>query len=338
MYSDVHRHNFGFQKLIDHLMERKEVERDGAIGSYAYSLSASGRCIAGVCAAWQDAYDASRGFNFGRPFWAWSPITWLPNAIPRTWASLPAQPWDPAQRVVVLVDSKEPKPEVQKRQLGICCAGVRYRVETLITGDFMFLLEPEAESNSDPLGGKRVLPVVIERKTPSDLTASLNEGRYDSQIHKMVASEIALKVYLVEGDLSKVTLEQHDHLDKLAAVQGFHVIYTKNGWKTALTLGQIARLLNEAVKSGAISPASLPTMDEVGWRIVWGVRAAAAAVAEGVAAAEEEREAAAAEEVVDAKAKVTNIAGAVTTRRRTEAVASRSQPALPTVCRASCSW
>lgn len=200
------------------------------------------------------------------------------------------------------------------------------------------LLEPEAESNSDPLGGKRVLPVVIERKTPSDLTASLNEGRYDSQIHKMVASEIALKVYLVEGDLSKVTLEQHDHLDKLAAVQGFHVIYTKNGWKTALTLGQIARLLNEAVKSGAISPASLPTMDEVGWRIVWGVRAAAAAVAEGVAAAEEEREAAAAEEVVDAKAKVTNIAGAVTTRRRTEAVASRSQPALPTVCRASCSW
>ena len=240
MYSDVHRGFSGFEQTINSLLEKTEIERDGAVGSYAYSLSPSGRTIAGVCAAWQETLDAAtRSSLLARPHWAWAPAAWDPT---RSCWETPAQPWATAQRVVVLVDNREPKPGLEHKLTSLCCEGVRYREETLATGDFLFLLEPAAEGNDSPLGGKRVLPVIIERKTPSDLASSLEDNRYQSQIRKMVASGLAIKVYLVEGKIDDLTPEQQTLLDELATTKGFHIVYTTNGWKTALTLGQIARL------------------------------------------------------------------------------------------------
>ena len=221
--------------------------------------------MAAVCAAWQETLDAAtRSSLLARPHWAWAPVAWDPT---RSCWETPAQPWATAQRVVVLVDNREPKPGLEHKLTSLCCEGVRYREETLATGDFLFLLEPAAEGNDSPLGGKRVLPVIIERKTPSDLASSLEDNRYQSQIRKMVASGLAIKVYLVEGKIDDLTPEQQALLDELATTKGFHIVYTTNGWKTALTLGQIARLLNEGVISGSLQPSALPTMDEITTRV-----------------------------------------------------------------------
>ena len=77
----------------------------------------------------------------------------------------------------------------------------RYREEDLSrsTGDFLYLCEPPSAAAAGPLGCKLVLPVLIERKTPTDFLHSLADSRFARQLRKMNASGLARKVYLMEG-------------------------------------------------------------------------------------------------------------------------------------------
>jgi hypothetical protein len=80
-----------------------------------------------------------------------------------------------------------------------------------LLSQFLFLIEPPGATADSPVGSKRVLPVVIERKTivkgrngksAGDLQASLESDRFYSQVERMNRSRLTHKVYLVEGDHS----------------------------------------------------------------------------------------------------------------------------------------
>ena len=139
-----------------------------------------------------------------------------------------------------------------------------YERGQLKTGDFFFLLRRAGEPD-------RVLPVVLERKTWSDLHASIyDDERFVSQTRKMVRCGLPLKVFLVEGDhvasqtteLGKRIPELTARLDELACLRGFHVVLTRNHHKTVIILGQIARLLHAMTSDGRIDEASCPTFDD----------------------------------------------------------------------------
>ena len=139
-----------------------------------------------------------------------------------------------------------------------------YERGQLKTGDFFFLLRRAGEPD-------RVLPVVLERKTWSDLHASIHDDdRFVSQTRKMVRCGLPLKVFLVEGDhvaspttyLGKRIPDLTARLDELACLRGFHVVFTRNHHKTVIILGQIARLLHAMTSDGRIDEASCPTFDD----------------------------------------------------------------------------
>tara|TARA_B100000795_G_scaffold27036_1_gene17960 strand:- start:464 stop:778 length:315 start_codon:yes stop_codon:yes gene_type:complete len=95
-----------------------------------------------------------------------------------------------------------------------------------------------------------VLPVVLERKTWSDLHASIYEvnPRFESQKQKMLRCGLPLKVYLVEGEHVKCgwkgvpggdvayAADLFARLDELACLRGFHVVLTHNHHKTIVIL------------------------------------------------------------------------------------------------------
>ena len=95
-----------------------------------------------------------------------------------------------------------------------------------------------------------MLPVVLERKTWSDLHASIYEvnPRFESQKQKMLRCGLPLKVYLVEGEHVKCgwkgvpggdvayAADLFARLDELACLRGFHVVLTHNHHKTIVIL------------------------------------------------------------------------------------------------------
>ena len=94
-----------------------------------------------------------------------------------------------------------------------------------------------------------MLPVVLERKTWSDLHASIyKDDRFESQKQKMLRCGLPLKVYLVEGEHVKCgwkgvpggdvayAADLFARLDELACLRGFHVVLTHNHHKTIVIL------------------------------------------------------------------------------------------------------
>ena len=81
-----------------------------------------------------------------------------------------------------------------------------------------------------------MLPVVLERKTWSDLSSSVGDGRFESQSQKMLRCGLPLKVYLVEGDHVNEMKEHAARLDELACLRGFHLVLTHNHHKTIVIL------------------------------------------------------------------------------------------------------
>ena len=289
-----------FESTITSLMEKGQIDRENTTDGYRFASSSSGRTIAQVVATFQDAVDAaSAAASLRAPAFAFTGREWDPFA--KQWKPHPVPPWHPRHRVVLLVDTQEPREHLSNWLLnvGVMKDG-RYREEDLSrsTGDFLYLCEPPSAAAAGPLGDKLVLPVLIERKTPTDFLHSLADSRFARQLRKMNASGLARKVYLMEGfqyrDRSSKWCEiwKHDeamaHLDELALLHGFHVVHTANGWKTALILGQIARWLNNQICDGALDPdASCGTLDALKARVEGGRTAVGLAAALAVEVAEE---------------------------------------------------
>ncbi len=272
-----------FESTINELMRRQQVDRENTANGYRFSSSTSGRTIAQVCATFLDASDAANSAaSLQRPSYSWPGIEW--DLTAKNWKPMHTPQWHALHRVVVLVDTQEPREKLKNWLLDVgVIKGGRYRELDLSrsTGDFLFLTEPPSAASDSALGGKRVLPVVIERKTPSDLLHSLEGSRFARQLRKMNASGLGRKVYLVEGFQYRDRhnkwrdLWSHDmamgKLDELALLHGFHVVHTKDAWKTALILGQITRWLNQQLCNGAIDPdASCCTLDQLKARVEGG--------------------------------------------------------------------
>ena len=161
------------------------LQREGDGDSVKYmpdERNAKAKVFYTVLSAWQDALDDARHeAALGPPRWAWAP------AYGRD-SEMPTRPFC----VRLVADSREPKPDLdaQLRDIGIKQPHMNRELKV---GDFLFVIEKENES-------PRVLPVVVERKTWSDLSASLIDGRWQNQTAKMERCGLTSKVYLVEGD------------------------------------------------------------------------------------------------------------------------------------------
>jgi ERCC4-type nuclease len=77
--------------------------------------------------------------------------------------------------------------------------------------------------------------LIIERKTVRDLTASIKDGRYEEQSHRLNGNELANHniVYLIEGGVSKDRQMVFSAIFSLNYYKGFSVIRTMSLEETA---------------------------------------------------------------------------------------------------------
>lgn len=152
MYSDTHgasNYFSGFTHTLEELCNATPpmVEREGtrdANGGYRYFLSVTGRNIAHVSAAYQDAVDAAQRQSPRQPpTFSWRAREW--DAANDRWADETPPPWHASHRVVVLVDSREPDEHTRMmlQDIGVA-SGVHYRKETLDVGDVRTPRPPNA--------------------------------------------------------------------------------------------------------------------------------------------------------------------------------------------------
>ena len=113
----------------------------------------------------------------------------------------------------------------------------------------------------DPTQGRDI--VIFERKTLSDLAASIRDGRYKEQSFRLIETAAATGfnthhiVYIIEGDLSRYD-ERHSQITKTALqsamvsllyYKGFSVIRTMNVGETA---DFILHFADKVAKEGAL--------------------------------------------------------------------------------------
>ena len=124
------------------------------------------------------------------------------------------------------------------------------KTETLPIGDIIIFNE---ETNSSEL--------YIERKSISDLLASIKDGRYEEQSYRLngLNHHNHNVIYLIEGDVNKVNrFKESNHMEKLTIYsaifslnyyKGFSVIRTFNMEETAIFLcNSLAKLNKERNK------------------------------------------------------------------------------------------
>ena len=257
-----------FESLAGQLELHKELlvkQGDGDAVMYSTSYNVKSRAFLTLLVAWFDALEAARRNDatlVRPPPWAWAPAYGCTQTLSRTPSG-----WS----LHLLVDSNEPSPDIDEslHAIGI---PTQSRKATLWTGDFLFeLKKPGSES--------KLLPIVIERKTWSDLKNSISgqgDDRYVNQTEKMVRCGLACKVYLVEGDVTAQLEQYESHLDALV-MRGFHVVFTRNHFKTINMLGQLMRLFRQMLLDGRIGVGSCMTLE------AFNARSASGAVDAGAA-------------------------------------------------------
>lgn len=218
-----------FESLVGVLELNKELlvkQGNGDSVMYSTSFDVKSRAFLSLLVAWFDALEAARRNDATMvrpPPWAWAPAYDCTEALSRTPSG-----WS----LHLLVDSRETSPDIDEslRAIGI---PTQSRKADLWTGDFLFELR---KPGSEP----KLLPIVIERKTWSDLDQSIKakggDDRYVTQTAKMVRCGLACKVYLVEGDVTTQLAQYEAYLDALA-MRGFHVLFTRNHFKCAPSSG-----------------------------------------------------------------------------------------------------
>jgi len=125
------------------------------------------------------------------------------------------------------------------------------RVETLPIGDVII-----SDSNNNDL-------VIIERKTVNDLLASIVDGRYEEQSHRLSGSEINNHniIYLIEGDINKINRFKDNSSNKttfyssifsLNYYKGFSVQRTFSIEETALFICNTVYKLKKGIEEKKI--------------------------------------------------------------------------------------
>jgi hypothetical protein len=99
--------------------------------------------------------------------------------------------WVGDRQIVLLVDQRE---GAGGRGLATLCAelkraGITHETHTLPTADYLFVLREKGDTSID---NGMVLPLMVERKTTTDLAESIRDNRMATQSQKMRAAEHAL--------------------------------------------------------------------------------------------------------------------------------------------------
>lgn len=121
--------------------------------------------------------------------------------------------------------------------------------EQLDVGDFQFIESVESESEPEKIEKIEKI-LIVERKTYADLAASLRDGRYAEQKHRLQSAGFRMKAYIWEGEyptknINNVTPEVFDSLQYSALRDGFHIFYTKNTKHTASLLLRLQTKLHD---------------------------------------------------------------------------------------------
>ena len=119
-----------------------------------------------------------------------------------------------SEKLPLIVDSREKKFVRQ----WLWKKGIRYNVEALKTGDYLFY-----DDNRD-------VRILVERKTVSDLVGSFRSGRLKDQMKRM--SEEAVPILLITGDPKE--LERYVKIDKNIVSKIMSDAVVKFGFKSVI--------------------------------------------------------------------------------------------------------
>jgi ERCC4-type nuclease len=159
----------------------------------------------------------------------------------------------PKNKAATTKATPKPKP----KSLGVSTINHEIRSERLPIGDIILY---------DPRQGQQKDIVIFERKTLSDLAASIRDGRYKEQSFRLIESAASTGfnthhiVYIIEGDLARYD-ERHTQITKTAIqsamvsllyYKGFSVIRTMNVGETA---DFILHFADKVAKEGPLSVA-----------------------------------------------------------------------------------
>ena len=154
--------------------------------------------------------------------------------------------------MIIKVDNRESEILTQIKQLVLFIPifkQIKIVTENLPLGDFII-----ADETEDKL--------IIERKTITDLLASIKDGRYDEQSYRLngLKHHNHNIIYLIEGDVNKVNRFKSDNKpEKLTAYsamfslnyfKGFSVFRTFTMEETALMICNMAYKLEKGIASG----------------------------------------------------------------------------------------
>jgi ERCC4-type nuclease len=156
-----------------------------------------------------------------------------------------------------------PKPKLKPtpKSLGVSIINHEIRSERLPIGDIILY---------DPRQGQQKDIVIFERKTLSDLAASIRDGRYKEQSFRLIETAAARGfnthhiIYIIEGDLARYD-ERHTQITKTALqsaivsllyYKGFSVIRTMNVGETA---DFILHFADKVTKEGPLFIADMTT-------------------------------------------------------------------------------
>jgi ERCC4-type nuclease len=155
--------------------------------------------------------------------------------------------------MIIKVDNRENELLAQIKQLVLFIPifkQIKIVTENLPLGDFIIADEKEDK-------------IIIERKTITDLLASIKDGRYDEQSYRLngLNHHNHNIIYLIEGDVNKASnrFKSDNKTDKLTAYsamfslnyfKGFSVFRTFTMDETALMICNMAFKLEKSVTSG----------------------------------------------------------------------------------------
>lgn len=122
----------------------------------------------------------------------------------------------------MLIDTREIRSRRDRSYIHaqLLTRNITCEVRALPLGDFMWILRRKRVASHLVPGDKRLVPgagaaeveyvcgFIVERKEVADLAASLVDGRYTEQKHRLVNSGLKA-TYLIEGDATKIAENMH---------------------------------------------------------------------------------------------------------------------------------
>ncbi|XP_017006665.2 crossover junction endonuclease MUS81 [Drosophila takahashii] len=150
-------------------------------------------------------------------------------------------------QLLLLVDTQETsgknKRVLDQTRSYLESLGARHEVRRLTIGDFLWVAQ-------DAEGNELVLPYIIERKRMDDLAASIRDGRFHEQKHRLQQSGLRNIIYLVEdyGDNEQLGLPLESLQQALvnARVQSnVQVVRTENHFRSMSYLAAMSRSLSQ---------------------------------------------------------------------------------------------